>query len=57
MPLSPAQKHQNRKKANKQYSAYIPLYIANSFDEKLAKSNTKFTEWLKEAMEKYLQKN
>ncbi len=57
MPLTPAEKHKNRLKTHKQYNAYIPLYIANPFDEKLKKNKLNFTEWLKENMEKYLKKN
>lgn len=56
MPLSPAEKRKNRLKTHKQYNTYIPLYIANPFDEKLEKNNIKFTDWLKENMEKYLKK-
>lgn len=57
MPLTPAEKHQNRLKTHKQYNTYIPKYIAIPFDEKLEKNNIKFTEWLKEQMEKYLKKS
>lgn len=57
MPLTPAEKRQNRLKTHKQYNAYIPLFIANSFDLKLEEKNIKFTDWLKESMEKYLKKN
>ena len=57
MPLTPAEKRKNRLKTHKQYNTYIPLYIANPFDEKLEEKNIKFTDWLKENMEKYLKKN
>lgn len=57
MPLTPAEKHQNRLKTHKQYNAYIPLYLSNPFEEKLKKNNLKFTDWLKENIEKYLKKN
>lgn len=57
MPLTDKEKYQNRIKSNKSYTAYIPNYIAIPFDEKLEKNNIKFTNWLKESMEKYLKKN
>ena len=49
--------YQKRKENNKRYTAYIPKFISNPFDEKLKKNNIKFTDWLKENMEKYLKKN
>lgn len=48
--------HQTRKLNNKRYSAYIPNFMANAFDEKLKKENKTFTNWLKENIEKYLKK-
>ena len=42
---------------NKRYSAYIPRFLATPFDEKLKQNNIKFTDWLKENMEKYLKKS
>ena len=41
MPLTPAEKRKNRLKTHKVYNAYIPLFIANPFDEKLAKNRYK----------------
>lgn len=57
MPLTPAEKRKNRLKTHKVYNAYIPLFVANPFDEKIKKNGLAFTEWLKENMEKYLKKN
>ena len=57
MPLTNKEKQKNRLVNNKQYTAFIPKYIANPFDEKLKNNNKKFSEWLKENMEKYLKKN
>lgn len=57
MALTNKEKQQNRLINNKQYTAFIPKYIANLFDEKLKENNKKFSEWLKENMEKYLKKN
>lgn len=57
MPLTPAEKRKNRLKTHKVYNAYIPLFVASPFDEKLKKNKLNFTEWLKEQMEKYLKKN
>lgn len=51
-----AEIHKDRLKNNKRYSAYIPNFIAIPFNEKLKKNNIKFTDWLKENMEKYLKK-
>lgn len=49
--------HQDRLKSNKRYSAYIPNFLAIPFNDKLEKEGKKFTDWLKEQMEKYLKKN
>lgn len=57
MALTPSEKRKNRLKTHKQYNTYIPLFVANPFDEKLKKNKIKFTDWLKESMEKYLKKN
>ena len=57
MTFTPAEKRKNRLKTHKQYNTYIPLYIANPFDEKLKKNDLNFTDWLKESMEKYLKRN
>ena len=43
MPLTPAEKRKNRLKTHKQYNTYIPLFIANPFDEKLEKNKIKFS--------------
>lgn len=56
MPLTPAEKRRNRLKTHKQYNAYIPLFVAKPFDEKLQQNKINFTDWLKENMEKYLKK-
>lgn len=57
MALTPSEKRKNRLKTHRQYNTYIPLFIANPFDEKLKKNKIKFTNWLKESMEKCLKKN
>lgn len=57
MPLTDKEKYDKRKKDNRKYNAYIPNFLAIPFDEKLKKNNIKFSEWLKENMEKYLKKN
>ena len=57
MPLTPAEKHQNRIKNHKRYNAYIPLFIANSFDQKLKEKGLTFTDWLKDSMTKFITKN
>lgn len=57
MALTNKERQQNRIINNKQYTAFIPKFIANPFDEKLKENNKKFSEWLKENMEKYLKKN
>lgn len=41
MPLTPAEKRKNRLKTHKQYNTYIPLFIANPFDEKLERNRDK----------------
>lgn len=57
MALTNQEIQKNRTINNKQYTAFIPKFLAKPFDEKLAKNNIKFTNWLKENMEKYLKKN
>ncbi len=57
MALTNKEIQQNRQIKNKQYTAFIPRFLANAFDEKLKQNNKKFSEWLKENMEKYIQKN
>lgn len=57
MTLSNQEKQKKRLIKNKQYTAFIPRFLANPFDEKLKENNIKFTDWLKENMEKYLKKN
>lgn len=57
MALTNKEKQQNRKINNKAYSAFIPKFLANPFDEKLKNEGKSFTDWLKENMEKYLKKN
>jgi len=54
MPLTASEKRKNRLKTHKQYNTYIPLDISKPFDEKLIKNEIKFTDWLRENMEKYL---
>lgn len=49
--------YQNRKENNKPFQAYLPNFLAIPFKEKLQKENKKFSEWLKENVEKYLKKN
>ncbi len=57
MTLSNQEKQKKRLIKNKQYTAFIPRFLSNPFDEKLKENNIKFTDWLKENMEKYLKKN
>lgn len=49
--------YQKRIQNNKRYNAFIPKFLSNPFDDKLKKENLKFTDWLKENIEKYLKKN
>ena len=55
--LSNKEIQRRRSERSKQYTAFIPNYLANIFDEKLKENNIKFTTWLKENMEKYIKKN
>lgn len=48
--------NKKRELANKRYQAYIPNYMASSFDEKLKENNLTFTQWLKISIEKFLKK-
>lgn len=57
MTLSNQEKQKNRLIKNKHYNAFIPSFLANPFDKKLKENNIKFTDWLKENIEKYLKKN
>lgn len=57
MALTNKERQQNRTINNKQYTAFIPKFVAIPFNEKLKENNKKFSEWLKENMEKYLKKN
>lgn len=56
MPLTSKEIENNRKANYKKYQAHIPKYLAIAFDEKLQKDNIKYTEWLKNNIEKYLKK-
>lgn len=56
MALTNQERQQKRKINNKLYTAFIPNFLANSFDEKLKNEGKGFTEWLRENMEKYLKK-
>lgn len=56
MPLTSKEIENNRKANYKKYQAHIPKYLATAFDEKLKKDNIKYTEWLKNNIEKYLKK-
>ena len=51
--LSP---HQKRLQKNKRFHAFIPNFMANPFQEKLKKEEVRFTDWLKDNIEKYLKK-
>lgn len=55
--LSDSEKYQNRKIKNTNFNAYLPNFLAIPFKEKLQKENKKFSEWLKENVEKYLKKS
>ena len=57
MPISNQEAHANRMKANKRFDAYIPNYIAEPFIEKLKKDGVKYSDWLKNNIEKYLKKS
>lgn len=56
MALSNQERQKKREINNKHYTAYIPKFLSNPFDEKLEKEGKGFTEWLRENMEKYLKK-
>ena len=56
MPLTPTEKHKNRLKTHKQYSAYIPLIIAKPFDEKLEKNRYKIYRLVKRKYGKIFEK-
>ena len=57
MALTPAVIRRNSLITLKQYNVYIPLFVATPFDQKLKENGIKFSDWLKESMEKYLKKN
>lgn len=57
MPLTSKEIEENRKQNYKKYQAHIPKYLAIPFDEKMKKNGIKYTEWLKNSIEKYLKKN
>lgn len=56
MPLTPAEKRKNRLKTHKVYNAYIPLFIANPFDEKLERNRDKIYRLAKRKYGKILEK-
>lgn len=49
--------HEREREMYKRYTAKIPLYLANLLDTKLQNEGLTFTEFLKNAIEKYLKKN
>lgn len=51
-----AEEHRRNKEINKTYIVKIPLYMANVFDEKLKKDGLRFSDFVKNAIEKYLKK-
>lgn len=57
MAITNKEAHENRMKSNKRFDAYIPNYLAIPFSKKLQKDNLKYSEWLKNNIEKYLKKN
>ena len=57
MAITNQEAHANRMKSNKRFDAYIPNYLAKPFTEKLQKDGLKYSDWLKNNIEKYLKKN
>lgn len=51
-----AKDHIRQKEINKVYIVKVPLYMAKAFDDKLKKDNKKYSEFAREAIEKYLKK-
>lgn len=51
-----AEEHRRNKEINKTYIVKIPRYKANVFDEKLKKDGLRFSDFVKNAIEKYLKK-
>lgn len=56
MAMTNREIQENRRKHNKRFDAYLPNYLADLFVEKLKKDNLKYSEWLKNNVEKYLKK-
>ena len=54
--LTDKEKHAKRMLENKRYSAFIPLFMSKPFDEKLKADGLTFTNFLKQAIEKYLKR-
>lgn len=57
MAMTNREIQENRRKRNKRFDAYLPNYLADLFVEKLKKDNLKYSEWLKNNVEKYLKKS
>ena len=55
--LNDKEKYEKRKLENKKYNAYIPLFMSEPFDKKLKENNLTFTDFLKQAIEKFLKRN
>ena len=55
--LTDKEKYEKRIKENKRYNAYIPLFMSKPFDEKLKADGLTFTNFLKQAIEKYIKRN
>lgn len=57
MNIDNAKQYQDRKKHNLQFNSYLPKFLGIPFKAKLEKDNKKFSEWLKDNVERYLKKN
>ena len=49
--------HERTKELNKTYIVKVPTYIAKPFDEKLKNNGLRFSDFVKNAIEKYLKKS
>lgn len=48
--------NERQKEINKRYVVKVPLYMAKALDEKLKKDNKKYSDFAREAIEKYIKK-
>lgn len=49
--------NERQKEINKRYVVKVPLFMAKALDEKLKNDNKKYSDFAREAIEKYLKKN